>query len=470
MNSIFIVMLVLFPLQGCSKNPAKQSTANGSANTASSLWLPSIFCDHMVVQQGEPIRIWGKAAPGSQVRIHLNNRETIINADENGRWQADLDPLSVGKPYTMAIRTKEEQKVIEDILSGEVWYASGQSNMEYAMSRIATREEIKDILQKADVPALRLFKTERRNALEKQEDVGGNWVLSTEETAKEFSAVAYIFGFLLNKRLDVPVGIIVSAVGATSIQAWMDRELPEAINTRINGNMEKTGYFHKGMTAGLQPYRIKGMLWYQGENNAVWFDPRNYGMLMLAFIDDIRKGFQNPQLPFLFVQLPAYEALGKDWASLREEQAKVARLMPNTGMAVTIDLGEEKDIHPRDKYPVAERLYRMAMHQVYKMDRFVGFPEFSRTNIKDGRFYIAFKNYGEGLVSTQDAEIPGFEICGPEGVFHPVPARISGLGAVELITDEKVSAVRYAWKNWIRPVLFNKEGLPVAPFWHVVME
>ena len=440
------------------------------------LWLPSIFSDYMVVQQDEPIVIWGKAEKNTSVRIYLNDRETDIATDEDGCWKTDLAPLPVGKSYTMTIQAGDEQKVIKDILSGEVWYASGQSNMELTLSRLARRDDIKEVLKDAEFPSLRLFKTERRGATDMLEnDVGGSWALSTVETAGNFSAVAYIFGAMLARRLNVPVGIIVSAVGATSIQAWMKRELPATLYTRSNGALERRGNFYYGMVAGLQPYRIKGMLWYQGENNAVWFDAREYGILMQAFIDDTRREFQNPQLPFLFVQLPAFEARGGNWGwrdfvSLRYEQAKIAKIVPHTGMAVTIDLGEEKNIHPGDKYPVAERLYRLAMHQVYQMEEFAGFPSFSRLEKKEDCVHVLFDHCGMGLVTLNDTEIFDFEVSGLDGIFRPVTATIIGPDTVRIPVVEKICAVRYAWKNWIRPVLFNKEGYPAAPFWHQVME
>jgi sialate O-acetylesterase len=430
------------------------------------LWLPAIIGDGMVIQQARPVLIWGKCED-REVHVHWYGRTYTAYTDVNQCWQAVVEAVPAGGPYELIIESSHETRQFRDILCGEVWFASGQSNMAMVVNEMHHGDEV---LKLSDHPGLRLFKIETtRSDMPSNQVESWGWTSSEEEHSKKFSAVAYLFGRLLHERLQVPVGMIVSAVGATGIQSWMSgrkqqstpelRELCHRSEQFEKKPENQPARLFNGMVAGIVPYGIRGVLWYQGERNANQYDPSVYGELLQALIEDWREQFREEALPFLYVQLPAFEAkIEHRWARLRQEQAKVADRVPGTGMVVALDLGERHNIHPKDKYPVAERLFHIALDQVYGLEPYAGFPRCRQANMENDRIILEFEQTGSGLIARFNEPLHGFEVCLDNGEYTPVEARV--------FLKQPVTAIRYAWRNWMEPSLFNKEGLPAAPFLH----
>lgn len=442
------------------------------------LRLPSFFSDRMVLQRDKPIRVWGQASPGAEVRVRLGSAEKTVTASADGTWFMELPPrTSGGQPLEMDVSSGRDALKIRDILLGDVWLCSGQSNMALPLSK--SNGGAAEAQASAD-PKLRFFTTEFHAPNEPVDDVSGEWVESSTETARSFSAVAYYFGKQLRNELNVPVGLILSAHGATAIESWMSREalqsdpdfkpiLDKLAATVIDPNgwdmHLPSGLFH-GRILPLAPLPLCGVIWYQGETNAkrAW----QYRKLFPALIQDWRKAWDE-ELPFYFVQLANYQKppthpVNEEWAELREAQALALKL-PHTGMAVAIDVGEEKNIHPSNKKTVGERLAALALARNYgKMTTDSG-PLYRSMEVEDGKIRIGFDSTGSGL-EARGGKLKQFAIAGADNKFVWADAVIEGDSV--LVSSPQVPepvAVRYAWAN--NPAgcnLYNKDGFPAAPF------
>ncbi len=477
------------------------------------LWLPSVFSDHLVLQRGMAIPVWGRAAPGAEVKAELAGRSAVTRADEEGNWKLALPELAAGGPYQLEISSGAARRSCGDVLVGEVWLCSGQSNMDFTLAKTAKRSfsgvtDWEKETAAADHPRLRTFSAEWTMNEFPQRDVPGKWSVCTPETAGDFSAVAYYFGRELLEDLKVPVGLVTCAYGASTIESWMRKEALEAhpqfkdlLKSFSGKNLAfrddpkpfleygralakwKGGkapknpdpyqdqhnpyVLHNGMIAPVAPYAIRGAIWYQGESN---LNTRGiYPDLQRTLIEDWRALWGDPRLPFYFVQLaphkaPSAEPSGGQLAEMREAQAK-ALSIPRTGMAVTLDIGEEKDVHPRNKLEVGRRLARLALAGTYGKPGEASGPLYRDSSVEGGRIRIRFDHTGGGLVA-KDGALRQFSIAGADGAFVWADAVIDG-GSV-LVSSPSVAAptqVRYAWAdNPAGANLYHSEGLPAAPF------
>lgn len=487
------------------------------------LELARLFSDHMVLQRDMPLPVWGWAAPGEEVTVTIDEQSITATADDKGKWLVKLDALKVGTPRMLTVRGKTETLKINDVLVGEVWVCSGQSNMEWPLSA-STNGKVEAAA--ADHPELRLFQVgnpvtpdgpaDRLQASAQQKCA---WETCTPATAANFSAVGYYYGLILQKKLNVPVGLIHNAVGATPIEAWISRaamqsdpdarflverwdnivkysesgkgkaELDDVLAEYDAKQKEalaqkkwfwrsddyqvptkRLGYpatFFNGRVKPLMPYAIRGVIWYQGEGN--WAMPYAYRTLFPLLIQDWRKQWGQGDFPFLFVQLPNFGAPAKEpetggWAELRESQA-AALALPNTAMAVAIDQGDAKDIHPTNKAEVARRLTLGALKLAYQQKIPCTGPVYRDMKIDGSAILLHFEHPLGGL-RAKDGELQRFAIAGADRKFVWAKAKIEGDSIV--VQSEAVPqpvAVRYAWaSNPEGCNLYNDEGLPAAPF------
>jgi sialate O-acetylesterase len=478
--------------------------------------LPSMFSDHMVVQQGKPVMVWGKAAPKARVQVALGSETSYTRADESGAWKVALKPFRAGGPYDLTVKSGGAKAVIQDVLVGEVWVCSGQSNMEWPVSRVNNAE--KEIAE-ANHPEIRLFTVAKKVAGEPLDGCSGAWELCTPETIKEFSAVGYLFGRRLSEILKVPVGLIDSSWGGTPAEAWTSRptlekdpdldvivkrwddliaKYPEAKKqhdaaiaewqkaaeaAKAKGEAEPKkpgeplgpGHPHRasglynGMIQPLIPYGIRGAIWYQGESNAG--RAYQYRELFPAMIQDWRKNWGSDDFPFLFVQLANFMDRNPDanapsaWAELREAQSMTLSLA-NTGQAVIIDIGEAKDIHPRNKQDVGLRLAQAAWKVAYGMDTAIySGPTYASMRVDGNKIRVTFKNADGGLMANGGEPVHGFAIAGEDKKFVWANAKIEG-NEVVVWADAiaQPAAVRYGWGDNPDCTLYSGAGLPASPF------
>jgi len=477
--------------------------------------LPAIIGDNMVLQQGKKVAIWGWAEPNEEVTVRVSWRtmEWSVRADKEGKWQFEMTSPKVGGPYEMTFQGKNTV-IVKNILVGEVWVGSGQSNMQMTVGGSAnSKEEI----AAAKYPKIRLFYVKREVADEPKSDCTGSWVECSPETVQGFSAVAYFFGRDLHKELNVPVGLIHTSWGGTPAEAWTRRgELekeadfapilkrsddavakypqakadyekkfeawkeaakkakeagekepgkPRAPRSPLNSHTPAALY--NAMIAPLIPYGIQGAIWYQGESNAG--RAYQYRKLFPAMITNWRTDWGQGDFQFLFVQLANFMAVKDEpgesaWAELREAQLQTLSL-PNTGMAVIIDIGEAKNIHPKNKQDVGGRLAAWALGTTYKKRSVYSGPLYKSMKVEGGKAVLSFDHVGGGLVARGGEALKGFAVAGEDKKFVWADAKIEGNTVV--VSSEAVArpaAVRYAWAD--NPIcnLYNAKGLPASPF------
>ena len=440
--------------------------------------LPSFFSDNMVLQQQSNVPIWGKSEKNSTVTLFTswNKKISITKADENGRWKIFVQTPKAGGPFVITIKDKETT-ILNNVMIGEVWFCSGQSNMEMPMRGFKNQPILNsnEILTDADNSNLRLLTIKRNASVNVSDTCNGIWKISNAESAKEFSAVAYQYGALLQKKLQVPVGIIVSCWGGTTIQAWMDNETVSGFNEiKKIGISDTTKDKHKfsstlfnGMIAPIVGYGIKGFLWYQGESNR--HEPQLYGKLFPAMVTSWRKLWATKTtLPFYYVQIAPFG--GKDTTRsgkhLREVQMQAMNIIPDAGMAVTMDIGDETFIHFPDKTTVAKRLLYWALAKTYNYKglEYCG-PVYKYIKIENNKLNVFFE-YAENGLTSFGKELQSFEIAGADKIFYPARAMINDDKSVQVWNDEVKNpvAVRYAFKEYVKGDLYNNAGLPASSF------
>lgn len=468
--------------------------------------LHPLFTSHAVLQRERPVPVWGTAAPGEKVTVTLAGKSVSTTAAD-GKWRVDLPAMPAGGPHVLKVEGSNTIK-LEDVLIGEVWLCSGQSNMAFRLERASNAAEA--IAASAN-ENLRLFIVPTNTQDEPQSTTAcGPWTVSGPATAGSFSAVAYFFGRDLQKALGVPVGLINSSVGGTPVEAWSSKEAlastgpgrkvlaalaaAHAADPRSSEEIYRAAMaawkiksaeakaagqpkpempkrpiqrptnLYNAMIAPLVPCAIRGAIWYQGEANGA--RPEDYRQLLPAMIEGWRKDF-GQQFPFLLVQLPAFDAtrLGVNWAWMRESMAQIARTTPSTAMAVAIDAGTKDDIHPTNKEPVGARLALAARSLAYGEKIQSRGPEFKAARFADGKAVVSFDFVGKGLLSKGEGPMGGFSLAGEDQQFYPATAVIVG-ETVEVSSPQVPSpkAARYAWDNWMETPLFNADGLPAAPF------
>lgn len=470
-----------------------------TSTAGAGLRIDSLFSDHVVLQRQMRVPVWGTTSPGASVEVEFAGQSARAKADERGNWRVDLEPLAASSQgRQMSITGDGASIAIDDVVVGEVWIGSGQSNMALAMKE---SEDGKAALATARHPMLRLFK---RPAAPGRQPL--QWVPCTPQEVEDFSAVAYFFGKHLEEHLDVPVGLIVRAVGGTTIQRWVvpgseerndvlaahvtearrredefgrfeaerakydkrNRPPPETARwlaemANLSYYRHPTGGLYKRMVRPLQPLAVRGVIWYQGEFNNRPGQAYDYRYWQPVLIDGWREDWGQGDFPFLFVQM---QVLGNPTTPLlRESQSMTLRQCPNTAMAVICD--QSAELHPPLKKLAGDRLAMAARSLVYGEDFPCSGPTFKRMEVADGKAVLTFEHVGRGLQGKGDV-LGGFFVCGEDRRFRPAQAEITGPDRVTVRCEEieAPAAVRYAWMNDPRGVmsLTNSAGLPASPF------
>jgi len=415
--------------------------------------LPKVIGDHMVLQRDRPLPIWGWADPGEEVTVKLDEAAAAAKADAQGNWKVALPAVAAdGKAHRMTVSGTNKIE-LADILVGEVWIGSGQSNMEMGISAC---DKAKEQIAAADYPNIRLLMIPKTNVPQPAKDVKAEWLVCSPKTVAAggwggFSAALYYFGQRLHKDLDVPVGLIDSSWGGSPIEPWT-----------VSG--EKGGGMYNGMIAPLKPFAIRGTIWYQGEANVG--NGLKYADKMKALIAGWRQVW-GYDFPFYFVQIAPWSGYHPgSLPPLWEGQAASLKI-PGTGMAVPTDLVDNiKDIHPRQKFEVGNRLALWALAKDYgKKDLVYSGPLYKSLKVEGGTIRLSFAHVGGGLKSRDGKPLAEFEIAAADGKFVPAEATIDGQTVV--VQAKQVAApsqVRFGWRNVANPNLANKEGLPASPF------
>lgn len=494
-----------------------------AGTSAAAVRLPAIISNHMVLQADRPAPIWGWAAPAEPVQVSIAGQTVRTETDTNGQWQVQLPALTANpEPQTLTV-TGSNTLTVQDVLIGEVWLGSGQSNMAMSVDRALNPDQEKAA---ANLQTLRLFTVSRKTATVPQQDCEGQWIVCTPDTVGASSATAYFFGKEIHRALNKPVGMINSSWGGTAIEAWTSTsaqsQLPEypqilapweaataqpydeakakanyqtaleqwkaasakakaekrpisrapqpPVDPRLNPNHPANLF--NGMIAPIIPYALRGAIWYQGESNATKPYANAYGRQLQTLIEDWRSRWQQ-DFPFAWVQLPEFKApqqapveTYQTWPVIREQMLRTLSV-PATGMAITLGLGEEKDIHPKNKQGVGQRLSLWALSTVYGQNIAASSgPLLKSHTVKENAIVLSFDHIGTGLQSTTGSnQLKGFAIAGADRRFYPARALlIQDRVAVSSPQVPEPVAVRYAWAD--NPVwsLQNSAGLPASPF------
>lgn len=437
--------------------------------------LPAIFASDMVLQQQTTANIWGKTEPNKKVTLFTswNLRKYSTTSDDQGNWKFAFSTPKAGGPYSMII-SDGKAVTLNNILIGEVWLCSGQSNMEMPMKGYPGQPvegSNMDILR-AENSKIRLFTVKRNYNIHPQDDVTGRWEEAMPISVRDFSATAYYFGRLLQEMLNVPVGLIQTSWGGSSIEAWMSEDMlkafPEAKIPTTNENAKDPNriptMLYQAMIHPLIGMTIKGAIWYQGETNVD--RAHSYTAMFKAMVEGWRAQWNQPEpFSFYFCQIAPYQNYGQNSALLREAQANAVKEVPNTGMAVLMDTGEKVCIHPAKKKEAGERLALLALNKTYNFPGIAAeSPSVKNIEIKDNAITVYFDNVPLG-VTGKDFESQLFTIAGEDKVFYPAKAKIQRTKIV--VTSDSVKnpvAVRYAFDNYVEGDLFSTEGLPVSSF------
>ena len=453
-----------------------------SAAGMAEVTLPLFFNNNMVLQQGITIPVWGWAKPGEKVTVTLDKNVVSTRTAKTGKWRVNLPKMNYGGPYVLTIKGKN-LVTIENVLIGEVWVCSGQSNMEF---KVSTTKNAEAEIAAANYPDIRLFTVKRRISQLPQDKLDeGSWSLCSPKTVPGFSAVGYFFGRNLYEKLKVPIGLIHTSWGGTVAETWTSAEtiatdpdfseLLQKLKTvdMATAKVAPNNYptlLYNGMVNPLVPYAIKGVIWYQGESNA----PRaqQYKRVFSNMIKDWRTKWNQGNFPFLFVQLANYKKpvtapSNSDWAELRETQTQTLQL-ENTGMATIIDAGMADNIHPTDKQVVGYRLSLAARKVAYGETLVYTGPTYREKKIDGNKIYISFDNVGKGLkVNNLYGYINGFSIAADNGEFKWAKASVVNQNTIVVSSEsvEKPIDVRYGWADNPDDLnLYNAENLPANPF------
>lgn len=444
--------------------------------------LSPLFSDSIVLQQKDKVALWGRSSTNKRVVITTswNNKKVTTTTDANGNWKAKVVTPKAGGPYDITF-DDGETTALRDVLIGEVWVCSGQSNMEMPLEGWGKINNYKEEIQAANYPNIRLITVEKTTSTQplKETKFLKGWQPCSPASVANFSAVAYFFARNIQQHHNIPIGLILTAYSGTPAESWLSgpslKQMP-AYDSIVEVVSAKPGspkdshiptVLFNAMVNPIIPFGIRGVIWYQGESNAT--KAHQYQTLFPLLITDWRKNWGIGDFPFYFVQLANFtDVLDKPaestWAELREAQTKTLSL-PNTGMAVAIDLGVAKDIHPKNKQDVGLRLALIARSKVYGEKISYSGPFYKNSSVKGDRIQVQFTNTDGGLQAKGGGDLKGFAIAGSDKKFYWAKAKIEG-DKVVVWADEvkKPVAVRYAWAN--NPVcnLYNNAGLPASPF------
>ena len=464
------------------------------------LKMPLLYTDNMVLQREVPLTIQGTANAGDQVTVSIADRQMKTKVGPNGKWSVTLPPLKAGEPYTLKISTNQKVLQYHNVLAGEVWLCSGQSNMEFMLKQASTARL--DIPRAAD-QELRLYDMKARwrtNAVEWETTVldslnhlqyykDTEWKECAPETVSDFSAIAYYFGKMLRDSLKVPVGLICNAVGGSPTEAWIDRTsleyhfpailkdwtqndfIQEWVRGRAALNIKKSVnnrqrhpyepcYLYESGIRPLEQYPIRGIIWYQGESNAHNWEAHE--ALFKLLVNAWRKNWNDDCLPFYYVQLSSLDR--PSWPWFRDIQRRMLNEISDIGMAVSSDHGDSLDVHPTCKQPVGERLARWALNKTYLKDIVPSGPLFRGADVRGEKVYLSF-DYGQGMRSSDGKSLRCFEVAEFEGIYYPATAEVVG-EQVKVYSKEVRNPryVRYGWQPFTRANLVNRAGLPASTF------
>lgn len=496
--TLVLSLSVLSPLTGAAAEP---------------LQLASVFTDNAVLQRNQEVPVWGRAEPGQSVRVTFADQQVSTQTDQDGKWIVRLSPLTASsKPQSLTAETTGDSKsvTIRNVLVGEVWICSGQSNMAFSLAGSVNGEKA---IAEAGDDQLRLFAARSVATDEPQESIGGQWTVDSSQSARSFSAVGYYFGKALRKKLGVPVGLIRSAVGGTVAEAWTAKEelsrnptlkpLLDRHQQRIEAHPRALAAYqakesellrqyeaavakakadgarpprkpqppshpskdknrpaglYNGSIAPLQPFAIRGAIWYQGESNSS--RGREYRTLFPTMISSWRKAWGQGAFPFLFVQITPHQNMSPE---IREAQRVTTETTPGTAMAVTVDVGHPTDIHPKQKQPIGERLALAARALAYAEDVEYSGPVYDSMSVDGNRVILRFRHVGGGLMA-RGGDLKGFVIY-DSSKEAPGNAQIDG-DTIIVSSDEITHpvGVRYGWENVPDVNLYNRAGLPASPF------
>jgi sialate O-acetylesterase len=480
----------------------------GAVVARADVTLPKILASHMVVQRDRPVHLWGWAEPGEAVSATFRGETRTTQTDDLGQWSVFLPPGGAGGPFSLTIKGSNTL-TLDDVLVGDVWVASGQSNMEFEMRKAETAATDLPTAANAKIRLLIVGKKAADHPLaDINEKAGITWEASTPESAKDFSAVAWYFAREIEQREHVPVGVIDSTWGGTIVEPWIrltalgeDAALAPIFTSRghmeerqttgllkdkyrqrlidkakAEGNPEPIfpwhppletwapGMLYNGMIAPLTPFPIRGVIWYQGESNSALERAPMYERAFRTLIEDWRHQWQIGDFPFLYVQIANFKSNALEtWAPIREAQRRTLELR-NTGMAVTIDIGNPDNVHPTDKATVGKRLALAARAIDYGETALEYSGPVFRQVTPEGASLRVYFDHAAGL-EAKGGSLTGFEVAGADGVFAPAEARIEGETVIlnsALVKDP--AEARYGWSNSPECHLFNKAGLPASPF------
>ena len=444
------------------------------SQVSSAVRLPALISDNMVLQQGRLVHIWGWADKDEVVTVHFGDQKVTAKAGIDGRWMLMLKTLKPGKQLEMNVKGSSGNSItVKNILVGEVWICSGQSNMHWTFSPKHGVLNNEEELANANYDEIRMFTVAKTGTPEPAEDTKGKWLTINRENLlidgeNGASALAYFFGRNLYQQLKVPVGLINSSVGGTPAEKWTKAEVLEASpDLKLLSGKNGASTLYNAMIAPLIPYAIRGAIWYQGESN---LDRAfQYRTLFPAMISNWRSDWKQGDFPFGFVQLAPYRYKGQNpenYAELCEAQVMTLKSVSITGMAVTMDIGDITNIHPKNKQEVGRRLGLWAMAKVYGNKKLVySGPIYKSMSINKNQITLNFEHSGGGLTTYDGKPLVEFTIAGQDKVFLPGKAEVKGNKIV--VTNNEITkpvAVRYAWHDDAQPNLSNKEGLPASPF------
>lgn len=443
---------------------------------AADIALPSIFGDHMVLQQQSESSIWGTATANKKVTLTTSwdKMSYDTRSDADGKWKIKVKTPVAGGPFKITISDGKEM-TLSDVLIGEVWICSGQSNMQMPMKGYINQPILgsNEAVATSRNPRIRLFTVEREKSLTARTDFSGAWEECLPENVIDFSAAAYFFGRMINEALDVPVGLVCSSWGGTRIEPWISENglgsydwvtLPDK-NMSDEFSQQTPTVLYNAMIAPMVGYGIRGALWYQGESNRS--EPREYEKLMEGLINNWRKEWDQGDFPFYYCQIAPFDygPNGLSSAYLREAQLKAAMQVPGAGMACLMDVGEKDNIHPADKEAAGERLAYLALANTYgqKGIEYSG-PVLKDMTVEGPLVKLTFDHAQNGL-TTFGKELTSFQVAGENKRFFPANAFITREG-ITLISERVPNpvAVRYAFEDYIIGELYNTEGLPASSF------
>jgi len=476
--------------------------------------LPNLLSDYAVLQRNQPVRIWGWGRVGEKITVKFHNQTLATQVDDLGEWETWLHPEQAGGPYSLTVSGDATAHPIvrKDILLGDVWLASGQSNMQFPLSGFpgAPLKDGPKEIAASNHPTIRLLLQKRATSPVPLEDISETWTECTPATASQFSAVAYFFGRGISEREHVPIGLIDATWGGTPAHSWISLgalatgnftsvfdegaqiALDQLRADKIRGSNERedavlksegkpvpshpnmpgdrqgswapAGLFN-AMIAPDARFTIKGVIWYQGETDTDPQRSHNYARLFQTLISDWRQQWYEGDFPFLFVQISSYHSPA-DWPLVRDAQRRALALR-NTGMAVTLDIGEANNVHPPDKQTVGMRLAQIALASVYGEKVEGSSPEFLQATTEPAAMRVWFQ-HAEGL-TTHDLPLGGFELAGDNRIFKPAMAKIEKIGETEtvLVSSPDIPSprfVRYDWSDVVTSYLYNAAGFPAGTF------